>query len=257
MTEVPQPYNIPTQEEIDSLLLGDFGVDEAAPNDKVMEVGDRAESSKVMEVGDRANYENLVSVISDIIDTYFDISISTELAEEIIQELEAMGWKLCQVEALEVGDRPDESSKVMEVRDHPGTTSEVLEEGENFIRPIVPKAWLPGVVYIDLYDDGWEVRQHPDPSDEDISQSDWTADKNEELTMLRRIKNELAGSLQKIYIYADQIETNNQALLENSFDDDEQRGVEIMDRYLAAQIKVYIRRHLKINLEVTSYDILY
>ncbi|MFY7806570.1 MAG: hypothetical protein ACOVQ7_24415, partial [Limnoraphis robusta] len=117
MTEVPQPYNIPTQEEIDSLLLGDFGVDEAAPNDKVMEVGDRAESSKVMEVGDRANYENLVSVISDIIDTYFDISISTELAEEIIQELEAMGWKLCQVEALEVGDRPDESSKVMEVRD--------------------------------------------------------------------------------------------------------------------------------------------
>jgi hypothetical protein len=168
MTETPQPYNIPNPEEIDSLLLGDFGVDEPAP-EKVMEVGDRAESSITLEVGDRVNYENLVSVISDIIDTYFDISISTELAEEIIQELEAMGWKLCQVEALEVGDRPDESSKVMEVRDHPGTTSEVLEEGENFIRPIVPKAWLPGAVYIDLYDDGWEVRQHPDPLDEDIS----------------------------------------------------------------------------------------
>lgn len=207
---------------------------------------------------DDLDCDDAVSVLSNIFDTYFDTSISIDFAQEILEELEAMGWRFCRTsKVLEVGDRPDESSKVLEVRDHPGTTSEVLEEGENFIRPIVPKAWLPGVVYIDLYDDGWEVRQHPDPSDEDISQSDWTADKNEELTMLRRIKNELAGSLQKIYIYADQIETNNQALLENSFDDDEQRGVEIMDRYLAAQIKVYIRRHLKINLEVTSYDILY
>lgn len=256
MTETPQPYNVPAPEEIDDLLKGDFTVDEAAP-EKLPPLNSAPAQDKVLEIDD-LDCDDAVSVLSNIFDTYFDTSISIDFAQEILEELEAMGWRFCRTsKVLEVGDRPDESSKVMEVRDHPGTTSEVLEEGENFIRPIVPKAWLPGVVYIDLYDDGWEVRQHPDPSDEDISQSDWTADKNEELTMLRRIKNELAGSLQKIYIYADQIETNNQALLENSFDDDEQRGVEIMDRYLAAQIKVYIRRHLKINLEVTSYDILY
>jgi hypothetical protein len=256
MTETPQPYNVPAPEEIDDLLKGDFTVDEAAP-EKLPPLNSAPAQDKVLEIDD-LDCDDAVSVLSNIFDTYFDTSISIDFAQEILEELEAMGWRFCRTsKVLEVGDRPDESSKVLEVRDHPGTTSEVLEEGENFIRPIVPKAWLPGVVYIDLYDDGWEVRQHPDPSDEDISQSDWTADKNEELTMLRRIKNELAGSLQKIYIYADQIETNNQALLENSFDDDEQRGVEIMDRYLAAQIKVYIRRHLKINLEVTSYDILY
>ncbi len=48
MTETPQPYNVPNPEEIDSLLLGDFGVDESPPSE-VMEVHIDA-GFKVLEV---------------------------------------------------------------------------------------------------------------------------------------------------------------------------------------------------------------
>ncbi len=226
MTEMSELYKVPAPEEVNDLLKGDYSVDEAAP-----------ENHPPLKTPPGANCETPIGLLSEIVDTYLDTSISVDLASEMLEEMEAMGWRLVKFSSTGAEN------------------SSTLEEGENFIKPVIPKAWLPGAVWIDLYDDGWEVRQHSDPLDEDISSSGWSDKNSEELAMLRRIKNELAGSLQKIYIYADQIETNNQALLENSFDDDEQRGVEIMDRYLAAQIKVYIRRHLKIDLEVTGYDI--
>jgi hypothetical protein len=59
MSEMSELYKVPAPEEINDLLKGDFGVDEAAPEkhpplnsapaqDKILEVGDR--SSKVLEV---------------------------------------------------------------------------------------------------------------------------------------------------------------------------------------------------------------
>jgi hypothetical protein len=254
MTETPQPYQVPNPEEIDDLLKGDFTVDEPAPDDKVLEVCIDADS-KVIEVGD-LDCDDAVSVLSDIVDTYFNTSISIDFAQEILEELEAMGWRFCQTsKVLEVRDRPDESSKVLEVRDHPGTTSEVLEEGENFIRPIVLKAWLPGAIYIDLYDDGWEVRQHPDPLDKDISKSDWSDEKSEELYELSRLRLEMANTLQSIQVLAMQIENAAQAMRDGGLSGWEHKGVQLLVKFLAAQILDLVRKHLRVNLEVVRDDI--
>jgi hypothetical protein len=255
MSETPQPYNVPAPEEIDELLKGDFGVNEAAPeSSKVMEVGDHPDESSTVTIvrdpkGDREL--NITDVLDFLSKGYFAgkfIDSFMPHVREFLKQSGLVGFD------MEEGDHTGESSSTLEVGDRTGGNSEVMEEGENFIRPIVPKAWLPGAVYIDLYDDGWEVRQHPDPLDEDISSSGETADKSEELAMLRRLKNELAGTLQKIYIHADQIDMNNRALQEDSFGDDERRGIEILDRYLAVQIKDLVRRHLKVTLRVVSYD---
>jgi hypothetical protein len=254
MTETPQPYNVPAPEEIDDLLKGDFTVDEAAP-EKLPPLNSAPAQDKVLEIDD-LDCDDAVSVLSNIFDTYFDTSISIDFAQEILEELEAMGWRFCRTsKVLEVGDRPDESSKVLEVRDHPGTTSEVLEEGENFIRPIVLKAWLPGAIYIDLYDDGWEVRQHPDPLDKDISKSDWSDKKSEELYELSRLRLEMANTLQSIQVLAMQIEYAAQAMRDGGLSGWEHKGVQLLVKFLAAQILDLVRKHLRVNLEVVRDDI--
>ncbi len=71
MTETSQLYQVPNPEEVDALLKGDFGVDEAAPQDlpgegKVLEVGDRTgENSEVPEVGDRTGGNSEVLEVGD------------------------------------------------------------------------------------------------------------------------------------------------------------------------------------------------
>ncbi|GEM_PF-3571487 len=242
MPETSQQYNAsPSDEQINELLQGDYAVDEAA------EVGDRPDKVEQILETDSEKQRLLIMLNSVLSDLYTGRITKKEAVESL---------ELAIAEVKVKSDTQYKSAGSSAVDDSPVKELEAsaYDLDSKFLTLMIPKDWADEPLYISLFDDGWEVCRAKDHPLGNISKSNWTDEKTEELSELQRLKQQVAATLETILSTAKQIENCAEAMQQGAFGKDEPSDIQILIRHLALKVEFQVRRHLKVKLEAVNYD---
>lgn len=217
------------------------------PDDEA--VGDRTGGEKLeADTGEDPNEKVLRDNVSNILANLFADSIGVGTAADYFVQALKQYLKKTDIES-----ENDESSSTLE---NPARELEasVHDLKPRFVRLMVPERWADEPIYFSLFDDGWEVYRAADHPMGNFARTTWNDDMAEELSELRRLKNELGATLETILELSRQIDKTVEAMLGGGFSGGEYRGMKLLIQYLSREVQKEVRRNLTVETEVKCDD---
>ena len=256
-----------SEPEIEQLLRSDYTKDEpgdqssitledsndTAPTPRVQLGGEAADERTGEEKagavgGEDLNAKVLRSNVSMILANLFADRIGTGTAADyFVQALKQYLVK------TDTESKSDESSSTLEnpVKELEASAHDLNGE---FLTLMVPKRWADEPIYFSLFDDGWEICRAKDHPMGTFAGTSWNDDMAEELSELRRLRNELGATLETVLQLGRQTEKVVEAMLQGGLSAGEYRGMQLLIRYLSREVQKEILRHLTFEIEVTCDD---